>query len=208
MTVYIESNFVLEQALQQEQSDACDSILDLAVSGLISLVVPAFSLAEPHHALALKAKARNRLSNELRTHMSELGRSKPYRALPDDFTALASILIQSAEQERDGLQRAIAGLLNTADIIPLDSFTLVFAGELQAGLGMSGQDAIVLASVVRHLENTTPSESCFLSRNSRDFDDPDVRDRLDQFACRYFADFDEALQYIRNRVGTRSPPSA
>jgi hypothetical protein len=119
--VYVESNFVLEQALQQEQCDSCDEILNLAVSGLLSLVVPAFSLAEPHHALALKAKARNRLSNELRSHVSELGRSRPYRAVSDDFTALASILIQSAEQERDGLQRTVGGLLRTAEIIPLDS---------------------------------------------------------------------------------------
>ncbi len=60
MTVYVESNFVLEQALQQEQSDSCDAIVNLAVSGDISLVIPAFSLAEPHQALALKEKARNR----------------------------------------------------------------------------------------------------------------------------------------------------
>ena len=68
MTVYVESNFVLEQALQQEQCDACDEILNLAVSGAISLLVPAFSLADPHQALALKAKPRNKLSNELRAH--------------------------------------------------------------------------------------------------------------------------------------------
>ncbi|MGH9629744.1 MAG: hypothetical protein ACRD7E_15620 [Bryobacteraceae bacterium] len=85
MTVYVETNFVLEEALQQEQCDACDTILDLAVSGAIILVVPAFSLAEPHQALALKEKARNRLSNELRAHISELGRSKPYRAVPEDL---------------------------------------------------------------------------------------------------------------------------
>jgi hypothetical protein len=42
MTVYVESNFVLEQALQQEQCDACDEIQQLAVSGGVSLVVPAF----------------------------------------------------------------------------------------------------------------------------------------------------------------------
>ena len=59
MTVYVESNFVLEQALQQEQSDSCDAIVNLAASGDISLVIPAFSLAEPHQALALKEKTRN-----------------------------------------------------------------------------------------------------------------------------------------------------
>ena len=48
MTVYVESNFVLEQALQQEQSESCDSLVRLAEAGDISLVIPAFSLAEPH----------------------------------------------------------------------------------------------------------------------------------------------------------------
>ena len=106
MTVYVESNFVLEQALQQEQSDSCDAIVNLAASSDISLVIPAFSLAEPHQALTQKEKVRNRLSNELQHQLSELGRSKPYRGVPDDFSALATILIRSAEQERNGLQRA------------------------------------------------------------------------------------------------------
>lgn len=208
MTVYVESNFVLEQALQQEQCDACNAILDFAASGRISLVVPAFSLAEPHQALALKEKARNRLSNELQTHISELGRSRAYRAVPDDFASLISILVRSAEHEREGLQDAIARLLNTAAVVPLDSTILSSGSELQAGLGMSGQDAIVLASVLGHLRDNSPAESCFLSRNSRDFDDPDVRDRLDRFGCRYFAQFDQALQFIRVRLGISDSPSA
>jgi hypothetical protein len=207
MTVYVESNFVLEQALQQEQCDACDEILNLGASGAIFLVVPAFSLAEPHQALALKEKARNRLSNELRTHISELGRSRPYRGVPDDFTALASVLIRSAEQEREGLKHAVIGLLRTAEVTPLDAEILLSAGDLQGTLAMSGQDAVVLASVLRHLGQTTPNESCFLSRNSRDFDDPDVREKLDHFRCRYFAQFDKALQYIRTRLRPQSPPS-
>jgi hypothetical protein len=208
MTVYVESNFVLEQALQQEQCDACDEILNLVASDAISLVVPAFSLAEPHQALALKEKTRNRLTNELRNHISELGRSRPYRGVPDEFTALASVFIRSAKQERDGLQRAISGLLKTAKIMPLDAEILISAGGLQVTLAMSGQDAIVLASVLRHLQATIPNESCFLSRNSRDFDDPDVREKLDQFGCRYFAEFDNALQYIRTRVHWQRPSSS
>lgn len=207
MTVYVESNFVLEQALQQEQCDACDDILNLAASNAILLAVPAFSLAEPHQALALKKKTRNRLTNELRTHFSELGRSKPYRGVPDDFSALASVLIRSSEQERDGLQRATSGLLKIATVMPLDAGILMLAGDLQVTLSMPGQDAIVLASVLRHLRDTTPNESCFLSRNSRDFDDPDVREQLEHFGCRYFAEFDGALQYIQTRVHSQGPPS-
>jgi predicted nucleic acid-binding protein len=196
MTVYVESNFVLEQALQQEQSESCDAIVNLAAAGGISLVIPAFSLAESHPALRQKEIARNRLKNELTQQLSELGRSKPYRGIPDDFSALTTILMRSADRERDGLQRAIAALLRTAEVIPLDGAIIASGGELQTAFAMSGQDAIVFASVLRHLEQNKPKESCFLNRNSKDFDDPDVRERLDRFGCKFFARFDHGYQFV------------
>src|SRR5438477_1309559 len=91
MTVYVESNFVLEQSLQQEECDSCAEIIDLALKGRVSLAVPAFSLAEPHVAISGKEKIRARLSNDLRTQLFELGRSKPHRAVPASFEPLASI---------------------------------------------------------------------------------------------------------------------
>jgi predicted nucleic acid-binding protein len=196
MTVYVESNFVLERALQQEQSESCDAIVDLAAAGDILLVIPAFSLAEPHQTLRQKENARNKLLNDLRPQLSELGRSKPYRGIPEDFSPLATILTRSADREREGLQLAIAGLLRTAEVIPLDGAVVASAGELQTDLRMSGQDAIVLASVLRHLEQTTPKESCFLNRDGGDFDDPDVRERLERFGCKFFARFDHGHQSV------------
>ena len=60
MTVYVESNFVLEQSLQQEECDSCARILDLASTGRILLAVPAFSLnpmwpSRPRKRLALSS---------------------------------------------------------------------------------------------------------------------------------------------------------
>ena len=56
MTVYVESNFVLELALQQEQCDSCLKIIDLATDQRITLAIPAFSLAEPHQTIRDKAR--------------------------------------------------------------------------------------------------------------------------------------------------------
>jgi hypothetical protein len=111
MTVYVESNFVLEQSLQQEECDSCAELIDLASEGRILLAVPAFSLAEPHVALAGKEKARSRLGSDLRHHLFELGRSKPHRDVPATFETLAAALIASAEFERDGLRDTISRLL-------------------------------------------------------------------------------------------------
>ena len=65
---------------------------------------------------------------------------------------------------------------------------------------MSVQDSIVLASIVSHLAATKPVESCFLNRNTKDFDDPNVQEMLDEFGCKFFGRFDDGLHYIEARL--------
>jgi hypothetical protein len=119
MNVYVESNFVLEQALEQEQCESCQELIGIASAGSIRLVVPAFSLAEPHIALMRRGNERSRLSAELQKHLSELGRSKTYREVSGNFS---------------------------------------------------------------------------------EFDDPNVREMLDEFGCKFFGRFDDGLRYIQARL--------
>jgi len=90
--------------------------------------------------------------------------------------------------------------LATAEIIPVDAAVLQSAADIEASFRLSGQDAIVLASVLRHLEAEIPAETCFLNRNSKDFDDPDIRDRLEALHCKFFPNFNQALGYISSRI--------
>ena len=200
MNVYVESNFVLEHALEQEECETCAEIIRLAADHRLILVIPAFSLAEPHQAVTAKAKARSRMGDDLRRHLDELARSKPHRDIPATYDALAAALIASAQFERDGVRRATSELLQSAEVIPLDGPTLRSAAEIEIEYGLSGQDSIVLASVLAHLESTAPAESCFLNRNTKDFDDPDIREKLETLGCRFFPKFAPALAYIRTRI--------
>jgi predicted nucleic acid-binding protein len=200
MNVYVESNFVLEQALEQEQCDSCQRLISIAAAGFIRLVIPAFSLAEPHIALMRRANERSRLSAELQKQLSELGRSKPYREATSSFNEITALLIRSAEIERAGLERATDGILKVAEVIPLDSDVFHTAGGIQVALDMSAQDSIVLASVVRHLAAAKPAGSCFLNRNTRDFADPNVRDMLEDLGCKFFGRFDDAVHFIESRL--------
>ena len=163
MNVYVESNFVLEEALEQEQSESCQRLIALAIAGSVRLVIPAFSLAEPNISLMHGANERKRLSAELQRHLTELGRSKPYREASSSFDEIAALLIKSVERERAGLDRAMDGILKSAEVIPLDSDVFYQAAGIQAALDMSVQDSIVLASAIRHLAETRPTESCFLN---------------------------------------------
>ena len=110
MNVYVESNFVLEHALEQEDYDSCAKIIGLAANRRITLILPAFSLAGPHQAISGKAKARSRLREDLRIHLSELGGSRQYREIPASFDALAAALIASAQFEREGVRRTERGI--------------------------------------------------------------------------------------------------
>jgi hypothetical protein len=175
-------------------------VIRIAWAGSIDLVIPAFSLAEPHLALSGKEKARFKLGNDLQAQLSELGRSKPYREAPGNFGELVAFLTGTAKREREGLRRAIQGLVKVAHVVPLDSDILQKAAGLQVTLEMSAQDLIVLASVLSHLTDTKPRESCFLNRNTTDFDDPKVRELLDNFGCKFFGRFDNGLQYIKTRL--------
>jgi hypothetical protein len=134
---------------------------------------------------------------------SELGRSKPHREVPAAFEALALVLAACAEFEREGLRDTVSELLRTADVIALDSAILSSAAETQEKYGMSGQDAIVLASVLAHLNLHNPPESCFLNRNSKDFDNPDVREILEARGCKFFAKFEDGLQYVVSQIETK-----
>jgi predicted nucleic acid-binding protein len=121
MNVYVETNFVLEHALEQEECDTCAEIIRLASTGQLRLVVPAFSLAEPYYAIYGKAKSRSCLGEDLRVHLGQLGRSRRHREIPATFDALAAALIASAQFEREGVRRAVSELIQAAEVIPLDA---------------------------------------------------------------------------------------
>jgi hypothetical protein len=109
MTAYVESNFVLELALQQEECEACGAILELAGQGRLVLVVPAFSLAEPHGAIAVKEKVRNQLRRDLDAQVRDLARSKPHHAVPTDFAAFAAVLLRNSPAQRAGCYQRLPG---------------------------------------------------------------------------------------------------
>ena len=85
-------------------------------------------------------------------------------------------------------------------MIALDTAILRSATEVQTQYSMSGQDAIVLSSVITHLEIHRPADNCFLNRNSKDFDDPNIRERLEALGCRFFAKFNDGLVYVVSRI--------
>jgi predicted nucleic acid-binding protein len=206
VNVYVESNFVLELALLQEQHASCEEVLHLSEAGSVHLVIPAYSIAEPYETLVRRHKQRKRMKAELDDELRQLARTTAYAQRLSGFQNLTVLLIDSADEEAKRLEEVQVRLLKAGEVIPLEALTLTSATQYQRIHGLSPQDAIVYASVLSHLKQHGTSQSCFLNRNSKDFDDPDLVEELNAHNCKLLAQFDAGYQFIISRLSQDTEP--
>lgn len=76
MNVFVETNFVLELALEQHESPACEKLVDLARAQTIRLLLPAYCFIEPHETLTRRQLDRNALRLQVSKELAQLARSK------------------------------------------------------------------------------------------------------------------------------------
>jgi predicted nucleic acid-binding protein len=198
MIVYVESNFVLEIAFLREEHAGCATLLELAESGHIDLTLPAFCIGEPYEVWVRRSKGRRELHEKLTTKMQELSRSRPYRESSEELRRLTSFLIKSGEEEKRRLDEALTRILNHAALIPIGLNTITRAIGLQKARSLSPQDSIVYASVLHHLETASPGAKCFITKDSRDFLNPDIESDLTTYDCKLLTRFNDALGYVRS----------
>jgi predicted nucleic acid-binding protein len=93
VNVYVETNFVLELTFEQEQSESCEQILQLCEAGQSKLIIPAYSLAEPHEKLIREARNRRELQRSLDTILQQLSRTSSYASRIKSIQDIASRMI-------------------------------------------------------------------------------------------------------------------
>ncbi len=200
MIVYIETNFLLELAYLQEEHPQCETLLDLAAQGRVTLLAPAFCGIEARMSLAQRSRSRALFREGLAQHLRELGRSQPYATLQTSTEALTRALLESGEQERQRLELAMTRLLSVGETLPTTATTLVNAHAYEKTRGLSSQDALVYASVMEDLPTRGADTKCFLTRNRKDFDDPAIHADLAQYTCRLSFTFSGGLGYITSNL--------
>ena len=196
MIAYVESNFVLEIVLGQEQATGAEALLALAENGTIDLVIPSLSLAEPFATVTQRQRARRKLVNDLTAALRDLRRSAPYQSqamlLESALTGLASIAGHESAMLDDVLRRVLA----IARIVEFDSARFAQSLAYRPRYGLDAKDGLISASVVSDLARQSQADlKCFTTRNSKDFDAPDIVTELNGHNCRLFFSFDEAVRY-------------
>lgn len=205
MNIYVETNFVLELTFEQEQGSSCEQILQLCEAGKAKLIVPAYSLAEPHEKLSRQARSRRHLQQLLETELRQLLRTASYTSRIRSIQDIASLMIQSNEEERHRFIQCRERLLKIGEIVALNASILSRAASYETIYDLTPQDALVYASVISHLQYDAPERACFLNRNSKDFDSPDIIDELRQLKCRMIPRFDRGHNFIQSQLPSERP---
>lgn len=200
MIAYVESNFILEVAYVREEHGSCDRLMALSESHALVLALPAFCLGEPYESWVRRSRDRRALLDRFAQEIRELSRSQPYSTLLKESQDITRTLIQSGEEEKRRLDAVIGRVIDTATIIPIERDTIKAALRLQDERSLSPQDAIVYASVLAHMASAPGEAKCFLTKNSKDFANPDIYEDVRAYNCKLLTSFDNGLGYIQSQM--------
>jgi predicted nucleic acid-binding protein len=195
--VYVETNFLLELAFQQESYESCEQILRLASSGSISLVTPGCSVAEAYIAWHGINRRRRQFQVELQNHLREMSRSASYRGVVDQHRDVLDALVAGREESRNRLVAAIASIETDGTTIPVTALMFAMVALDEEAHSLSPQDGLVLASVKSHAKKND-GPKCFVTKD-KDFNKPAIREELGA-ECEVLMNFDDAVGYIRNAL--------
>jgi predicted nucleic acid-binding protein len=200
VNIYVETNFVLELVFEQEQCASCEKILELCEAQKANLIIPAYSLAEPHEKLIRQKQERRRLQESLDKELREISRTKFYQNRLDSIEDIRSLIVQSSQEIGENFAKYREHLLKIAEIIPLNADILFESASAEENYNLSPQDALVYVSVLKHLQENKPQEACFLNRNWKDFKTPDIVDELQSLNCKMFDKFDGGYKFLQSKL--------
>jgi predicted nucleic acid-binding protein len=200
MIVYTESNFVLQIALRQEEAEAAESILQYAEKGDVTLSIPEFALSEPFSTVSYRTVEWKRIADSLtRQLLTQLSRSQPRHTEVASIQQLLENLAKMEQEDNNLLHSTVQRILKIGDILPLNTNVFQTALDYIARYGLHAQDAIIYASIITDLKSQPiKEEKCFVSANSKDFDD--TKAELKLYNCRYIPKFRDALSFIESHT--------
>ncbi len=202
MIVYIESNFVLEVALEQEHFSSTEAILKLAESNKIELAFPSFALSEPFATVMHRDRERKKLHGDLTVTLGQLRRSEPHKQTVLELQPVLVILKDAVNGEFGHLHSTVARLLKVSKSIELDESSLEQALNYQRKFGLKPQDSIIYSTVIANMQQRPVAEAkCFLSRDREAFStNPGIKSELASYNCRYIGSFAQGLSFIQHAL--------
>ena|ERR1051326_4672676 len=121
MMVYVETNFILELAFEQNQDQAVDEILKLAESAKINLAFPGFSISESLSKVTRQSRDREEFRKSLVKELQKLRESRSYQQSVRDLDPALELLQNVISKEPDRLISVLEQVLKVSTLLELDS---------------------------------------------------------------------------------------
>jgi hypothetical protein len=195
--LYVESNFLLEIALGQEESRAAEALLASVEAQRFALAIPSFSLVEPTIRIGRGIRDRRRLIRQLTDHVDQLARSSIHQQEVDALRDVPGLVRIIDNREYDRLTKTMDRLLGCARLIELNRATFADALNFRVRFEIEIEDAIVLAVVIADARRLpSPRRHVFANRNRKDFRNPGIVAELASAGCDLVWTFSEAARHL------------
>jgi len=204
MILAVETNFILELVLGQEEASACESLLELARSSLV-LYIPAFSIAEATMVVERRrGERREFIENPLQRQLKEANRSAILARFAPTLDQMKAELYRAETDEDNRMKYFRVIESESLQVIPLTARVLIRTADYQLN-GDIGQfpDALVFASVMTAMnempETLASTPKYFLSRDKR-FASQWCVAELRNVGCGLLSSFTDALSVARKHM--------
>jgi hypothetical protein len=198
MILYVESNFVLEIVLRQEQVAPAEELLNLAEGRRIEIVFPAFCLIEPFWTIGNRADQRETLRKQLNQELTRLSRSDSHRELVANLNVAIQPMVELVHLEQRSFESTARQMLGVGKAIEMGQEIVESALSYQSRYGLTFFDAVVYSAIISDIvQRGDPGPKCFVSKDKKAFFN------LEEFKshnCRYISSFEEALKFSRNEM--------
>jgi predicted nucleic acid-binding protein len=197
MIVIVETNFIIELALEQAEAEQVKSIVEWAEEKRINLAIPAFAFMEAYVNLALQSKRRNDIQNRLRAEIDQMSRSRAYVRLSQSPNSIIQALSSFDTEHRSKLAQVTQRLSAVSQLISVTDEVIEKIPERRDGLDLETGDACICACVECYARDLKGAASYFVTKD-KDFER--ARGLLEAHQCRLITGFGAAFGAIREHA--------
>jgi hypothetical protein len=148
---------------------------------------------------SIPRRSKKRFRDSLVDHAKQLERTAWIAADVPRLRAAAGLLLHAEQETWKRFLEVRTKLLAVARMVALGGPALQDASKLAEKFDLELPDALMLASVLGDA-NEQPSQSIFLNRNTKDFDDKEIKARLKSVECDLVWKFEDGLARVNNML--------
>ena len=201
MKVYVETNWLLDLALEQERIQASSFVVELAKEQKAHLCLPEISLVEADQKIVRRRLQRETLIENLRQEGRELVRSRDtiYQsqaaAIDQDIFQLRDI----SDFEREHFNSTVRDISKFLTWLHLDNDCLQKSFDFEEHYDLNRLDALIYAVIRADAASDLASNKCFIDYDGH-FQNPKLKRDMTGLGITLLGSPESVENFLRNKV--------